>query len=504
MVSRVVLALIGGLSAVALALAPSAGASTGPAGGRVYTLLATSESRSGPGLLRGSIALVAAGSDGTLVVGDYDGRLWRLRPRVARPARVAPPLGGSPCSVLPPCVTAIAAAPDDSVVAAVSGGIVRVRPSGTISRLPMAPPLSDVPALAVARDGTILVVDNRYGLSSRILRLAPDGQVVSTVDWTSSAVSRFVDVAPLPGGGFAAVADGRIWPFAADGTTPGPWRGQVKDIDAAPDGTLVEAGFSVVRRRAPDGRVLKRLGGAFERSSNLLDYDGLAAGAYPLQDSTEAVAALPHGGIAVLYSGSFEPGNRVVYAAPARPQRLAVALMPLSGHASAAGYVATVRSTRPALARLTVLSPAGRAVATARVPAGVGRVTLHRALAPGPYVLRVDVVGRDGQRATDYAGAVLGGVLPARYAVSLTEPSGDCGSNCEQDVEYAAQRRYGPHRVDVAWLVNTRCRVIAVRLGRNGLVRQGDYDCAGPGVRAFGASPRQPDRWDLTDPPQGP
>lgn len=207
--------------------------------------------------------------------------------------------------------------------------------------------------------------------------------------------------------------------------------------------------------------------------------------------------------------------NGLVYLAPQRPARLAVALEPRTGRAEIDGYTATVRVTRPGRARLSVLNSQGRAVAsiTRAVQAGVQRIAIRHRLQLAPYTVRVQVTGTDGQRAADRVGLFLGGVIDRRsYRLVIpgemdisgcglsfhpgplpTAFASDCSSAYVR-TRLGRCRQFGPRRVDCGFSYPASkpefCGVSGLRLSPLGVTYKDtiDIDCPrtgrpGPGSR---------------------
>jgi hypothetical protein len=187
----------------------------------------------------------------------------------------------------------------------------------------------------------------------------------------------------------------------------------------------------------------------------------------------------------------------MVYITPARPVRLAAALMPLNGRASNTGYTVSYRSTRPGRARLAVLDERGHTIASVAAHArrGLNRIGLGRWLRPAIYTVQL-TLSAAGQNARHAVQLYLGGTLPLPYARSLVPESIDFGgscSNCDPDVHptsFEVCRRISAVRVDCRYSYEDgddeqTCDIQSAQLQTQGTLFIREYDCPlVPGIPA--------------------
>jgi hypothetical protein len=199
------------------------------------------------------------------------------------------------------------------------------------------------------------------------------------------------------------------------------------------------------------------------------------------------VAVGPDGGIFLA-----QAGNRVRWIAPDAPTRLAVAITRESLR-SVARYAISVRSTLPATATVSVLSPSGSALATATGRLHDGLTTLRvprRRVPPGLYEVAITAQSADGQRAGGTHRLLLGGLLPTAVAKKYAYAESGEGTT-------PGCRRHGRVRVDC--VVDREvcgsndcfdsCYVASFTLRPSGVVWERTYR------RIENACPKKPLRW---------
>lgn len=270
-----------------------------------------------------------------------------------------------------------------------------------------------------------------------------------------------------------------------------PWLG-----GAADGGVYIRGRRGVLHRPRSGGPSRVALGYAFPpadaRARVLIDRDGEKTmgwmpGKY-FYTSMERVTEAPDGGLLalgaledslLLKDGFFEP--RIVYVAPARPQRMAVAISARRGRANDAGYDAQVKTTMASSVRVTVLH-GGRSIATARtrsVPGKWTRVAVAHAFRPGTYSIHVVATTDAGHVSMDGIRVILGGTLSDKLARWTTNPVRDCsGEGACTPSSLVACHRFRARRVDCRWQGRPHdCSQAAAALGADGLVRLRPYGC---------------------------
>jgi hypothetical protein len=472
--------------------------------GRAFVLASLSGSALGDPTTR-----VAVADDGTVWTIGADGSLWRLRAGDRRPVRVVTGHAWSDVAALRDGRLLLASAEDADVWRRAPGGALSLVAGGpgdsgdpglstTDGGQATRTLICSVAGVTALPDGGFAFAD-RYGRAVR--RVSPDG-TISTAYAVSAAERAYGCPGDPPAGAYvedvAGERNGTLLLLTVDATAPteqtsvvrlspsgahSPIAGlhDVGSIAAAVDGSVLVTDRTgapfAVRRLAPGARRPETiLPGIYDdetrRPGDPFAYDGGRAadfaGVFFFQ-----VAGAPDGGI--IATGEDEEARGVIaYVAPAAPTRLAAALAPRSGRATAGGYVVHYRVTRPGSARLAVLDGGGRVVARtgARASRGLNTIALRHQLRFAAYTVELTVTS-GGEVARQAVHVFLGGALPAPFGFArrLLVPDqvdigGDC-SNC--DPEYVPVRYEGCRRIDD--------RRVDCRYGYRWGERPGDRTC---------------------------
>jgi hypothetical protein len=353
----------------------------------------------------------------------------------------------------------------------------------------------------VQPDGGVLIAD---WVANRVRSVGPDG-IIQTLAGTGRAESNGdggpavragvqpLDVAALPGGGFA-IAD--LGPRSG---TPG---GGARTIDATvvrvvdtngaittrstkrassitaePTGALLTVDETrndgLVRRLAPDGRV-SPVTNPRRESVGISASLPIAGDPFGSNDvHAFVVAASPDGGILVGLAG---PTNAVEYVPPPAPSLLAVGILPAT-RVPARRLTVAVRTTRAASLDIGVWARGHQVVsATAVAPGGEASVPIPTRLRPGLYNVRVRAEG-EGAVAAAHADVLVGGLLPLGYARSFIRSRHDLFRVFDDAGPFALRcRRMRPGRVDCGVIEDRRCTaVVTVRVQGDGTLAVAQY-----------------------------
>lgn len=354
-------------------------------------------------------------------------------------------------------------------------------------------------AIDAQADGGLLIADSG---ANRIRRVGPDG-VIRTVAGNgreasdgdggpaASASVQPLDVAALPGGGFA-IAD--LGPNALDamgvktdeksivrvvdaaGTITTRSQAHVSRIAAEPSGALLmtHSGRQDVRRLEANGTVATVVD---SRRETLGMPTRIPIAGDPFgndQHDPYDAAAFPDGG--VLYAGSLNDAT-VNYVPPTSPSLLAVALRPATRRPARRLSLA-LRTTLAARIHVGVWRRGRRAAsATALVPGGDATVPVPQTLQPGLYNVRVRAEGA-GQLAAARADVLVGGRLPVSFARSFIRSRQEL-FRVFNDAPRARVRcrRIASRRVDCGIVQRRRCSAVAtIRVQRDGTLAVAQYD----------------------------
>jgi hypothetical protein len=499
---------------------PAYGARADAIAGRVFTVATLH------GAALGWVQPVAVSGDGTLWTLADEGRLFRQRPGEWRPTRV----------YTGHAYTDLAVARDGGLLLTEAASVWHLARGGTLARVAgtadgpdaegwqaIRVPICSVGAVAALPDGGFVFTD-RDGRAVR--RVAPDGVILTLYAGTPAdrAYGCPDDAAPTPvrvtdlagerGGSVllvvVAASQSSIVRVTATGrqTVLTTLRG-LESVAATADGSVLVTRAQGIHRLAGGARRLETVlpGSTLAPVGPAVNPDPFAADGAPATRAFGleflSVASAPDGGVLAAgrdagpwpgFGGESDRGA-IVYVAPPRPRRLAAALLPLSGRATAAGYAASYRTTRPGHARMTILDGRGRTVTAvdARARAGLNHVEVRRALRPATYTVRLTV--RRGEQVVRHAVRLfLGGTVPADYARTLLVPDtvdlgGGC-SNCDPDerpVRFEGCRRVGAQRVDCRSSYESddgrSCQIASAQLHPPGTLFIREYECpAGAGI----------------------
>ena len=527
-------AFVGVVCSVSLAGASDAHAATRDVVGRVFSIgefgvdvSPYSEYRPGDTL--------AVASDGTVWIAQHQ-RLWRLPPSRTVIEQVWPPattwnegdreLGES------------VSTDEDGrllVVASHSGGspsggwfswgeVLRRSLSGQLTRVAGQEASQSVPsgvdgAPAVA---VTLCAPRVTGLRGGAFALADDSGWVRRVD-AGGTISTIFPTPPLGGAPFgcptgltgdrfpvlAGMPDGSVVILSkqsngntqvlsrvgSDGTVRTLSRGHhdIRTIASAADGSLL-----IVQRTAGAYRLLRQASGSTHSTVVIAAHgetevpfgrEGAPALQYTTGDIAD-VASAPDGGIVALVHPEWASAgsslvDRVVYLAPPHPRRLAVALDPRAGQATATGYRARFRVTRKSRVRLVIRDARGKLIGVKKISAqpGLNIVAFRHAVPTASYLLSLDAKGNDDQHAIHTTRLVLGGRLTRDYVRTHFVPKkvGGCGgSNGEcwdSPVPLDGCHAFTPRRIDCRYRWSYRrsdpatCELVSVRLTNVGTIK---------------------------------
>lgn len=369
----------------------------------------------------------------------------------------------------------IAAMPDGGFLIADSGNnrVRRVAPDGLISTVAgtgqqgfagdggpaTSAQLDDPTSVAAMANGGYLIADMRNG---RIRRVGPDG-VISTV--AGNRDGSFGDIGGQVGGQATNVV-----------------LSDPAGVAVTPDGGFLisEGNRGRILRVAPDGIISVVAGGHPTSTDPLFLGDGRLANTATIRPY--AVAATRDGGFLIADANDRPVFNRIRYVAPGEPALLAIAVHPLGGRATAAGYRLPVVASRASSVEWQLLSRGRKLVGRGTSAAAAGSSTLivdRRLPTPGVYALRVTARSSTGQVATQTTWAFLGGRLPVKWAraAALGEVLGAVHAADAEEIvtrvgrcqPMSATRVDCPITVIVQQLNEvTSCHNVAVLLGRDG------------------------------------
>jgi hypothetical protein len=245
--------------------------------------------------------------------------------------------------------------------------------------------LSDPVDVAATADGGFLIADQFYGV---VRRVDPQG-VISTVAGRRTAY------------GYRSTGDGGL---AIRAGIPLPL-----NVEPTPDGGFLIATGADGRIRAvsADGRISTLAG---EARPGLFGGNGERASATAFPELRK-VARAPDGRLLIL------EWRRLRVLSPAPSAVLAVAIGP-GTRATRNGVTVRFVSTTDAAVELAL----GSATVEASAHSGANTLVLPTSLVPGrAYTVRLTAVSTDGQRATDRARLIAGGLMTRRRAQRLAD-----------------------------------------------------------------------------------
>ena len=348
-------------------------------------------------------------------------------------------------------------------------------------------------AVDVDRDGGILIADPD---ARRVRRIDPAG-VISTVAGSgavgpsgdggpaaAAGLSAPVDVAALPGGGFAIVdRSAEIRPDTpsllrvvdASGTIRTILAAGLDRVAASADGSLYTVDWTdedgAVRRVAPDGArtTVARVRQDRVGISPFLPVAGDPFGSDAIE--ADAIAAAPDGG--VLVGADFA----VQYVPPAAAALLATTILPATRRVTP-DFAVTLTTTIPAGLRVELWRRGRRfARVGAFAPGGTTVVPIPGRFEPGEYQLRVRATA-GGQVSGARAAVLVGGLLPMAFARDWLRSRLDLFETYENQAPYTIHcRRLGRRRIDCAMVQQARCTGVAsIRLALDGVLSVFAYD----------------------------